>query len=137
MKQYTTNLQKNTQKQSPTVSRSRGLPEQSAPHGRVGQAVPPSRLLLELGNPSQNPPPVHPRDPAFPPGGQGPTEPPQAREDVGEKAPDHSILVFVCRKGDSESLGPIAAQCSVWLGKKQNKNSGVEPSKPRHAVGIK
>ena len=91
-KQYTTNLQKNKTRLplSPEVVAfqnslplsegwGRQRPKQAAPRG---------------GEPCTEPP-VQPRDPAFPPEGQGPTVPPKAREDVGEKTPDHSILACV------------------------------------------
>lgn len=98
-----------------------------------GAGSTPGRLLLEVGNT-----PSAPRDPAFPPEGQGPTVPPKAREDVGEETPDHSILVFVRRKGGSENLSPVVAQCHVWLGKREKEKTTMawNTSRPRNAVGI-
>lgn len=134
MKQYTTKLQKN--KHNLPLSPEVVAFQNSLPLHEGWGRQSPSRLLLEVGTP---PPPVQPRDPAFPPEGQGPTVPPKAREDVGSKTPDHSIRVFVRRKGGSENLSPIIAQYYVWLGKgeKNNKTTVVwNTSKPRNAVGI-
>lgn len=78
------------EKQSPTVSRSRGLPEQSAPKGRVGQAVPQAG-----GEPFRENPPSTPETLPFHPEAQGQLYPRKAWEEVGKKIPDHSILVFV------------------------------------------
>lgn len=110
MKQYTTKLQKN--KNSLPLSPEVVAFQNSLPLHEGWGRQSPSRLLLEVGNP-----PVQPRDPAFPPEGQGPTVPPKAREDVGRKTPDHSTCVFVRRKGGSKNLNPIVAQNYVWLGK--------------------
>lgn len=57
---------------------------------------------------------------------------------MAESPPDHSIRVFVRRKGGNENLSPIIAQYDVWLGKGgKNKTTVVwNTSKPRNAVGI-
>lgn len=41
-------------------------------------------------------------------------------------APTTASVCLYVEKGDSENLSPVVAQCSVWLGKRKNKNSGVE-----------
>lgn len=97
MKQYTTNLQK--KKTSLPLSPEVVAFQNSLPLKEGWGRWYPGQAAPRGGEPfTEPPPPVHPRDPAFPHGGQDQLHP-KGMEDVGEKSPDCSGLCSTVEEG--------------------------------------